>query len=389
MIGNVGVVVPMQDLVAHHAPFLADLEVAAARVLVSGRYVLGAGAPEVQAFEHEAAAALGVGHAVGVSSGTDALLAMLISAGVGPGDEVVTTPFSFIASAAAIARLGARAVFADIEPGTLTLDPDDAAARIGPRTKAVLTVHLFGRVARSKSLEAICEARGIALLEDGAQAIGAVDDVGRRVGSIGRGAALSFFPSKNLGGFGDGGMVLTNDLAFAERVRLLRVHGATGRFHHTVVGGNFRLDELHAALLRVKLPHLPVWTASRRRIAGLYRRALSGTPLGLPPHDEGCVWNQFVVRVPAGQRDDLAVYLRTNGIASAVYYPEPLHLQPCFVTLGHRRGAFPCAEQACQDALALPIYPELTDGQVGHVARAIESYFGGTPAIANPRVNAS
>jgi dTDP-4-amino-4,6-dideoxygalactose transaminase len=370
-------VVPMQDLDAHHAPLLGELQRCAARVLASGQYVQG---PEVRAFEHEAAIASGVAHAVGVSSGTDALLAMLMAVGVGPGDEVVTTPFSFFATAGAIARLGARPVFADIDPRTLTLDPDKGVPRMGPRTKAVLTVDLFGRMARTTRLEEVCAARGVALVEDAAQAIGATDGAGRRVGTIGLGGALSFFPTKNLGGFGDGGMVLTNDHVFAERVRLLRVHGAASKFRHTAVGGNFRLDELQAALLRVKLPGLARWTAGRRHVARRYGAALSGLPVALPPDDPGCVWNQFVVRVPAGRRDALAEHLARHGVATAVYYPEPLHLQRCFNALGYHQGDFPVAEQACQDVLALPMFPELTDDQVEHVASTVRGFYGGAIA---------
>jgi dTDP-4-amino-4,6-dideoxygalactose transaminase len=370
-----GLPVPLQDLAAHHAPLGAALDAAARRVLRSGRYILDA---EVRAFEEEMAAALGVAHAVGVSSGTDALLAMLGAVGVGPGDEVVTSPFSFVASAGGVARLGARPVFADIDPQTLNLDPRAAVGRVGARTRAVLTVHLFGRLAETAPLEAICAARGVALLEDAAQAIGATDADGRGPGRIGRAAALSFFPSKNLGALGDGGMVLTGDGDLAAAVRRLRAHGAERRFHHPSLGGNYRLDELQAALLRVKLPHLGRWTAARRRAAGAYRAALDGTPLALPPTDAGSVWNQYVVRVPDGRRDALAAHLAARGAATAIYYPEPLHLQPCFADLRHRRGDFPVAERACAEVLALPIYPELTDAQIAAVAAAVRDFFSGS-----------
>ncbi|MEO5768933.1 MAG: DegT/DnrJ/EryC1/StrS family aminotransferase, partial [Polyangia bacterium] len=346
--------VPTQDLGRHNLALADELRAAAARVLASGRYILGgaaSGASEVHAFEQELADALRVSHAVGCSSGSDALLAMLMAVGVGPGHEVVTTPFSFFATAGAIARLGAVPRFADIEPATLNLDEDAAAARLGPRTRAVLTVHLFGRAAPTRGLAAACAARGIPLLEDGAQAIGAVDSEGRTVGTMGLGAALSFFPSKNLGGFGDGGMVVTNDGAFAESIRLLRTHGARSKSDHIMVGGNFRLDELQAALLRVKVPHLAAWTAARRRLAALYETALreAGTPLVLPPPDPGCVWNQFVVRVPAAERDALQAHLAAQQIATAIYYPRPLHLQSCFASLGYQRGDCPIAEQAASE----------------------------------------
>jgi dTDP-4-amino-4,6-dideoxygalactose transaminase len=241
-----------------------------------------------------------------------------------------------------------------------------------------MPVHLFGRVADTAALEAMCRSRGIALVEDAAQAIGATRRDGelvRRVGSLGVAAALSFFPSKNLGGFGDGGMVLTEDGELAERLRLVRAHGSRPKYHHLVVGGNFRLDELQAALLRVKLPHLPRWTAARRRVAARYHERLGSLPLTLPPPDEGSVWNYFVVQVRDGKRDGLATHLRGRGVETAVYYPEPLHLQPCFEALGHRPGDFPNAERACREALALPIFPELADDQVDAVADAIRSFF--------------
>jgi dTDP-4-amino-4,6-dideoxygalactose transaminase len=370
--------VPACDLEAQHAPLRTELEAAARRVLGSNRFILG---PEVAAFEREAAAALGVRHAVGLSSGSDALLALLMTAGVGAGDEVVTTPFSFFASAGAIARLGARPVFADVEPDTLNLDSRAACAALGPRTRAVLVVHLFGRVARTAPLEEVCRARGIPLVEDAAQAIGAWRhrdgiEAGPRqlVGTLGRAAAVSLFPSKNLGGFGDGGLAITDDAALAAELRLLRAHGAAEKLHHLVVGGNFRLDELQAALLRVKLPHLQRWTARRRALAARYRTALAALPLGLPPEDPGCVWNQYVVRVPR-DRDGLRAHLAARGVASAVYYPLPLHLQPALAALGHRVGDLPVAEQAAGQVLALPIFAELPDAAVDRVADAVRSFF--------------
>jgi dTDP-4-amino-4,6-dideoxygalactose transaminase len=356
--------VPNADLAALHAPLAAELEAAARRVLASGRYVLG---EEVAAFERELAGTLGVARAVGVSSGTDALLALLMALDVGPGDEVVTTPFTFFATAGAIARLGARPVFVDVERDTLNIDPAGALARLGPRTKAVVVVHLFGRPARTDELAAACASRGAALVEDAAQAIGAPG-----VGARGRAAALSFFPSKNLGGFGDGGAVVTNDEALADRVALLRAHGAAQRLRHVALGGNFRLDELQAALLRVKLPHLPRWTSRRRAHAALYRERLAGVPgLALPPEDPACVWNQFVVRVGGGRRDALADALAARGLATAVYYPTPLHLQPALADLGHRAGDFPEAEAAAAEVLALPVAAELEADAIDRVAAAV------------------
>jgi dTDP-4-amino-4,6-dideoxygalactose transaminase len=364
--------IPFADPAADHAELLPELEAAAARVLRSGRFILG---EEVAAFEHELAAFSGVAHAVGVSSGTDALLALLMAAGVGPGDEVITSPFSFFATAEVIARVGARPVFADIEADTLNLNPEVAVARIGPRTKAVIIVHLFGRVARTGALEDACSNTGIALFSDAAQAIGAVDVRGRPVAALGGAAALSFFPTKNLGGFGDGGAVLTNDGALAARLRQLRIHGAAAKNRHVAVGGNFRLDELQAALLRVKLRHLSGWTTARRRVAADYRDALADTPLLLPPADAGAVWNQFVVRVPDDRRASLLAHLRADGIATEIYYPTPLPAQPCFQADGHRPGDFPLAEQACREALSLPIRPSLTAGQRDRVLASVRRFY--------------
>jgi len=378
--------VPLQDLTAHHEPLLPELAAAAVRVLTSGRFIAGA---EAEALEREVAAALSIPHAVGVSSGTDGLLAALMACGVGPGDEVVTTPFSFFASAGAILRLGATPVFADVDPATLNLDPTAAAARLGPKTRAVLVVHLFGRAARLEGLEAPCAARDIPIVEDAAQAIGARADAsqissgissnGRPVGALGRCGVISFFPSKNLGGFGDGGMVLTTDADFAARIRVLRVHGATAKNRHEVLGGNFRLDELQAALLRVKLPHLPRWTERRRHIADHYRRCLSpletAGAIDLPPADPGNVWNQFVVRIRDCARDPLRQHLAGRGVATAVYYPTPLHLQPALAQLGWRAGAFPHAERAAAEVLALPIYPELPLADADRVVAAVAGFF--------------
>jgi len=359
--------IPLVDLQSQHASLDGALRAAAARVIATGRFILG---PEVEAFERELAAELDVPAAIGTSSGTDALLAMLMAAGVQAGDEVITTPYSFFATVEGIMRLGARPVFADIEPDTLNLDPHAAAALLGPRTKAVVVVHLFGRPARLDPLRGACAALGVPLIEDAAQAIG-----GRGVGA-GWGAALSFFPSKNLGGFGDGGAILTHDRDLAARLRRLRNHGASDKLRHEELGGNFRLDELQAALLRVKLPRLASWTSARRRLADRYRRQLQDLPVGLPPPDEGAVWNQFVVRVPAERRADLRVHLAERGIDSAVYYPLPLHLQPALAFLGQRAGAFPHAERAARETLALPMFPELRDDALARVASAVADFFG-------------
>lgn len=372
--------VPLQDLDAHHEPLRVELADAALRVLASGKFISGA---ETEALEAEIADALGVPHAVGVSSGTDGLLAALMACGVGRGAEVVTTPFSFFASMGSILRLGARPVFADIEGDTFNLNPEAACERVTARTRAVLPVHLFGRAARLGALEELCRQRGLPIVEDAAQAVGAslVDDpqpgAVRGVGTLGQAAVLSFFPSKNLGGFGDGGMILSRDGALAARLRLLRSHGAAVKHHHELVGGNFRLDELQAAMLRVKLPHLPRWTSRRRELADQYRQRLSDLPPRLPAPDPGCVWNQFVVRVPDGRRDQLRAHLAQAGVDSAVYYPLPLHLQPCVRVLGWRRGDYPEAERAAEEALALPMFPELTAGELDRVAEAVRGFYAG------------
>lgn len=352
----------MVDLQALHGSLAAELQRAASRVLSSGTFILG---PEVIAFERELAELAGVAHAVGVSSGTDALLALLSAVGVGPGEEVVTTPYSFFATVEAIVRLGARPIFADIDLDTLNLDPSAAMARLGARTRAVVAVHLFGRVAAMQPLLGA----GVPVLEDAAQAIGAPG-----VGSS-RAAALSFFPTKNLGAAGDGGAVLTDDRELAVAVRALRVHGAAEKGTHTQIGGNFRLDELQAAILRVKAPHLKRWTEARRQHALSYHAALKELPVALPPLDAGCVWNQFVIRIPGGRRAALRDHLGSAGIATAVYYPVPLHLQPALAHLGYRPGDFPNAERAAAETLALPMCPTLTDGQVDRVAAAISKFF--------------
>jgi dTDP-4-amino-4,6-dideoxygalactose transaminase len=358
--------IPLLDLGPLHEPLKGLLEEAVARVLASGRFILGT---EVSAFERELASALGTVAAVGVSSGTDALLALLLACGIGRGDEVITTPYSFFATAEAIVRAGARPIFADVEPDTLNLDPRAAARRVGRETKAVLVVHLFGRPASNGALRDLCASAGVPLLEDAAQAIGGVG-----VGS-GRATALSFFPSKNLGGFGDGGAVATDDAGLAARLRSIREHGAVARMRHNEVGGNFRLDEVQAAFLRVKLPHLGRWTAERRRLAAFYRARLESLPIALPPPDEGAVWNQFVIRVPAEHRASLRQHLDARGIASAIYYPIPLHLPPALAFLGHRPGDFPNAERAAAESLALPIYPGLTDQAIARVATAVGDFF--------------
>jgi dTDP-4-amino-4,6-dideoxygalactose transaminase len=293
--------------------------------------------------------------------------------GVGPGDEVVTTPYSFFATVGGIVRLGARPVFVDIDGATMNLRADRLAAAITPHTRAILPVHLFGRMAEMREIVAC----GVPVVEDAAQAIGSSLD-GKRAGSVGIAGCFSFFPSKNLGAFGDAGLVTTNDAALADKLRLLRAHGSRPKYFHAVVGGNFRLDALQAAVLLAKLPHLDDWTARRAANADAYRAALADTPLTLPPPaapNSRHIWNQFVVRAP--RRDALAAHLRSREIETEIYYPQPLHLQACFAHLGHKPGDFPVAEACAADSLALPVHPDLPAGAIEYVAAAITDFYRG------------
>ena len=364
--------VPLLDLTAQYGSIRQDVRAAIDRVCDSQRFILG---PEVSALEQEVARFCETRAAVGVSSGTDALLAALMALNVGPGDEVVTSPYSFFATAGVVARLRARAVFVDIEPQTFNIDPGGVRERITGRTKAILPVHLFGRCADNAE---IAEAAGaIPVIEDAAQAIGARDSQGRSAGSVGAMGCLSFFPSKNLGGFGDGGMVLTNDAELAETLRILRVHGSKPKYYHHIVGGNFRLDAIQAAVLRVKLKHLSAWTLGRRRNADRYRSLFAETGclewVRLPEDAPGHIYNQFVIRVP--RRDALREHLKENGVETEIYYPVPLHLQECFRDLGYKDGDFPHSEAAARDSLALPIYPELSEEQQAQVVGRIRDFF--------------
>lgn len=364
--------VPLLDLKAQYATIKEDIRAALDRVIDSQHFILG---PEVEAFEQEIADYCGTAFAIGVSSGSDALLVSLMAADIGAGDEVITTAFSFFASAGAIARLGARPVFVDIGRDDFNIDPRGVAAAVSPRTKAILPVHLFGQMADLDPIMEIARDRGLVVIEDAAQAIGAELD-GRRAGSIGQYGCFSFFPSKNLGGFGDGGLVTTNDPKIAERVRLLRAHGARPKYHSRVVGGNFRLDAIQAAVLRVKLRHLEAWTEGRRRNADRYRTMLREPAAPerrvVPPAEiEGRrhIYNQFVVRT--AERDGLRDHLGESQIGAEIYYPLPLHLMDCFASLGHHAGDFPESERAARESLAIPIYSELTHEQQRRVADAI------------------
>jgi dTDP-4-amino-4,6-dideoxygalactose transaminase len=366
--------VPLLDLHAQYAPLRDEILAAVVRVCDSQRYIMG---PEITAFEEEIAPLVGVRHAVAVSSGTDAVLLALMTLGIRPGDEVITSTYSFFASAGAIVRLGARPVLVDIDPVTFNLDPASVAVALTPRTTAVMPVHLFGLSADMDPILASASRAGVPTVEDAAQAIGATYQ-GRRCGSIGRLGCFSFFPSKNLGAFGDAGLLTTEDPALAARARLLRNHGMEPKYYHHMVGGNFRMDALQAAVLRVKAPHLAAWSEARRvnasRYARLFRDAglLDRAILPVEPPGHRHTFNQFVIRV--SDRDGLKAHLDRRGIGNEIYYPVPFHLQPCFADLRYRVGDFPQAERAANESLAIPIYSELTVEQQQTVVEAIAEF---------------
>jgi dTDP-4-amino-4,6-dideoxygalactose transaminase len=371
--------VPALDLKAQYQSIRDEIDAAVRRVVESQYFILG---PEVSEFEAEAAAYCGSRHAVGCASGSDALLLPLMALGIGPGDEVVTTPYSFFATAGAVWRTGARPVFIDIEPDTFNIDPSLLEAAITPKTKAIIPVHLYGLSADMDPINAIASRQGIPVIEDAAQAIGA-GYKGRRAGTLAAASAFSFYPSKNLGGFGDAGMVTTDDPSMAKSVARLRVHGMEPKYHHHEVGFNSRLDALQAAVLRVKLRHLDAWTEARRDVAERYRSLFAADGLDelvtLPAERAGYhhVYNQFVIRVPAASRDALRAHLTSRKVGTEIYYPIPLHLQPCFAPLGHKPGDFPISEAAARETIALPMYPELTDAMLSHVVGSIGEFFEG------------
>jgi len=364
--------IPFIDLVELHAPLEDDLVGAVREILHSGRFILG---PKVTELETWIADLTGARHGVGVSSGTDALLAALMALDVGPGDQVITTDFSFAATAEVIARLGATPRFVDIEEGGFNLDVDQVAAALDDSVKAVVPVHLFGRMADMRRLVDVCG--DVPVIEDAAQALGASRD-GLKAGSGGTMGCISFFPTKNLGGLGDGGMVTTSDDALEATLRVVRAHGGRTKDRHERLGGNFRLDALHAALLLVKAPHLQGWTDQRRSNAHLYRELFEAKalPMALPAPDRDddlSVWNQYVVSVPG--RDELRQYLASRGVPSLVYYATPFHREPCFASLGYSTGDFPRTEQAAGRVLALPIHPGLRSEQIEYVVKCIAQFY--------------
>ena len=375
--------VPLLDLKAHHQPLRKELLAALEQVLDKNNFILG---NEVAELEEKIAAYCQVRFGVGVSSGTDALLAALMALDIKSGDEVITTPLSFFATVGVIVRLGARPVFVDIDPVTYNLDPSRLEAAKSPRTRAILPVHLYGQCADMDPILQIATRHGLAVVEDAAQAIGSEYRDGQRAGSMGVAGCFSFFPSKNLGGLGDGGMVVTNDQNLAERLRILRVHGAKPKYYHRVVGGNFRLDTLQAAVLNVKLGYLDRWTTLRQQHAELYEQLFRDAGLvekrnvklpnavykttGIAHYH---IYNQFVIGV--SDRDQLQAHLKSKGIGTEVYYPVPLHRQECFNGLGYHEGDFPEAERASRELLALPIYPELNEDQQHYVVHSVREWF--------------
>ncbi|MGH8258919.1 MAG: DegT/DnrJ/EryC1/StrS family aminotransferase [Steroidobacteraceae bacterium] len=383
--------VPLLDLKPQYQALREEIEAAVRRVCESQAFILG---PAVKALEQAIARYCQAAHGIGVSSGTDALLLALMGLEIGPGDEVITSPYTFFATAGTIARAGARPLFCDIDPVTFNLSPRAVRALIearcevqegvlrnratGGRVKALMPVHLYGQMAEMDALMAIAREHSLRVIEDAAQAIGAEDGAGRRAGSIGDVGCLSFFPTKNLGAFGDAGMCVASDAALAERLEILRVHGGKPKYYHAFIGGNFRLDEIQAAVLNVKLPHLDAWTAARQHNAAFYDRAFAAadlsevlaTPAAAPAGRH--IYNQYVVR--ARDRDGLRRHLAERGVGSEIYYPVPLHLQQCFAYLDHRPGDFPESERAASETLALPIYPELTQRQLQYVVDRIADH---------------
>ena len=359
--------VPLLDLKAQYASIRNEVLDAVGEVLESQVCI---GGPRVSELEEKVAAVSGCKYAVGVSSGTDAILAALMCLGVGPGDEIVTTPFTFFATAGCIARTGAKPVFVDIDPKTYNINPALIEAAITARTKAIMPVHLFGQVCDMDPILEIAARRNLFIVEDAAQAISATYK-GRVAGSMGALGCFSFYPSKNLGAVGDGGMVVTNDQKLHKLLMVMRNHGSEVKYFHQYVGGNFRLDPIQAAVLLVKLPRLNEWSAARRRNAAIYDELFAGSGIVTPCISQDCVsiFNQYVVR--SEYRDDLMEYLKGQGIGTEIYYPVPMHLQECFRSLGYKAGDFPESEKASRQAVALPIYPELTREMLEHVASAV------------------
>jgi dTDP-4-amino-4,6-dideoxygalactose transaminase len=370
--------VPLLDLKAQYLVIKSEVDAAITEVMESQHFILG---PKVEACEKAIATYSGCSHGIGVSSGSDALLICLMAENIGPGDEVITTPYTFFATAGAVARVGARPIFVDIDPVTYNIDPSQVASRVTDRTRAIIPVHLYGQMADMDPIMRIADEARLVVIEDAAQAIGA-EYKGRRAGSIGHYGCFSFFPSKNLGAAGDAGMVVTNDAERAQKLAILRSHGGKPKYHHRIIGGNFRLDAIQAAVVSAKFPHLDGWTSARQANAARYDQFFaeagltweSGQALIHLPRvvADRHIFNQYVIRVT--RRDELKAALQSRGIGTEIYYPVPMHLQGCFSSLGHRVGDFPESERASQETLALPIQPELTEPQARYVVECIREF---------------
>jgi len=387
--------VPLLDLKAQYRAIKPEIDAAIEEVLESQHFILG---PKVEECEKAIARYCGCSHAVGVSSGSDALLACLMAENIGVGDEVITSPYTFFATAGAIARVGAIPVFVDIDPVSYNLDAALLESKVTSRTRAIIPVHLYGQMADMDPVMWVADRHGLVVIEDAAQAVGA-EHKDRRAGSVGHYGCFSFFPSKNLGAAGDGGMIVTNDGQRAERLMCLRTHGSRPKYHHKIIGGNFRLDALQAAIVSAKLRHLDSWTAARQRNAERYDQLLAASGLeiedsaGYRAGSDSCsgsakrsghillpkvmtdrhIFNQYVIRV--GRRDELKAALQRNGVGTEIYYPVPMHLQECFAYLGYKVGAFPESEAAARETLALPVYPELTGQQARYVVECVREFF--------------
>ena len=372
--------VPLLDLKAQYATIKAEVNAAIAEVMESQHFILG---PKVEECEKAIASYSTCAHGVGMSSGSDALLACLMAENIGAGDEVITTPYTFFATAGAIARVGATPVFVDIDPVTYNIDTTQIESRVTRRTRAIIPVHLYGQMAEMDAIMAVAGNHGLTVIEDAAQAIGA-EYKGRRAGSIGHYGCFSFFPSKNLGAAGDAGMVVTNDAQRAEKLRIVRGHGSKPKYHHKVIGGNFRLDALQAAVISAKLPHLDAWTAGRQKNAkrydrlfeeaGLVAAAQDSSGVGLPKVRENRhIYNQYVIRV--SHRDQLQESLKGQGVGTEVYYPVPMHLQECFAYLGHKVGSFSESEKAANQTLAIPVHPELSEAEAQYVVGCVRDFY--------------
>jgi dTDP-4-amino-4,6-dideoxygalactose transaminase len=363
--------VVMLDLKAQFAKYKAELMRAVEEVCGSQILCLG---PAVEKFEKEAAVYSGCKYAVGVSSGTDALLLSLMAAGIGPGDEVITTPFTFFATAGTVSRVGAKPVFADVDAGTFNIDPAKIEAKITKKTRAIIPVHIFGQISQMQPIMQIAKKHNLLVIEDAAQAMGATQE-GKQAGSIGDIGCYSFYPTKNIGAFGDAGMIVTSNDALAEKIRLMRVHGENPRYYYRMIGGNFRMDNIQGAVLSVKLKYLDEWNKKRRDNAAIYNSMFAGTIVKPQKTERNnvSIYHQYTITAP--KRDLLHAHLSKQGIGSGIFYPQPLHIQDCFKELGYKKGDFPAAEKLTDSVLSLPIYQELTAEQIDYVGKTVLEFY--------------